>query len=74
MLLKSAELGTKFVEALKSVEPLSNGSTLLCHSKKLNFTVQLLIFKKKMLSALKFVFFLVHVNGTTLNFFLHNLN
>jgi hypothetical protein len=51
------ELGTKSVEALKSVDPLSNGSTLIFHSNKLNLTVQRLILKKMMLLTLKFVLF-----------------
>ncbi len=61
------------VEALKSVEALLNGSTLIFPSKKPTLTVQRLILKKIMLSALKFVYFLVHVNGTTLNSFSSHL-
>jgi len=37
------ELGTKYVEALKSVEALHNGSTLIFPSKKPTLTVQRLI-------------------------------
>ena len=51
------ELGTKYVEALKSVEALHNGSMLIFPSKKPTLTVQRLILKKIMLSALKFVHF-----------------
>jgi hypothetical protein len=61
-LVNNSELGTK------SVEPLSNGTTLIYHSNKLNFTVKRLILKKIMLSAPKFAFFLVHVYVTMLNF------
>ena len=54
---QQAELGTKSVEALKNVEALHNGSTLIFPSKKPTLTVQRLTLKKIMLSALKFVHF-----------------
>ncbi len=58
------------VEALKSVAALSNVTTLIYHSNKLNLTVQRLILKKIVLSALKFVFFESTLTEQRLFFFL----
>ncbi len=65
------------VEALKRWGPLKRYTTdqrLFFHGKKPTLTVQRLMLKQIMHSALKFVFFWVHINGTTLIFFSWHLN